>query len=236
MQDYLAIDLEMTGLHPKKDAMLEVGAARIRSGRVEDTISFFVNPGRLIEPEVSALTGITDDMVADGVTPEAALQKVVDFGGDDIWIGHNIIFDYSFLKQQAVNLKIPFEKQAVDTLKLARRFMILPESKSLESLCEYLTIDREHAHRALDDALATAKLYRFLCDEFEADNEEDFKPRDLIYKPKRETPATERQKNNLMELADYHRIKLDVSLDALTRSEASRLTDQIILNYGRQIK
>ena len=236
MQDYIVLDLEMTGLHPKKDVILEVGAARIRGGKVEDTLSFFVRPGRTIDRVVTELTGITDEMVADGVSQEEALQRVVEFTGTDVWVGHNIIFDYSFLKQQAVNQRIPFEKQAVDTLRLARTFMREPQSKSLESLCKYLSIQRSCAHRALDDALATMELYEWLCLRYEVDNEKDFCPRDLIYKPKRETPASSRQKKNLKELADYHRIELDVSLDSLTRSEASRRMDQLILQYGRMKK
>lgn len=129
-QDYTVIDLEMTGLHPKNDAILEVGAAKIRNGEVTDTMDIFVNPGRKITQEITELTGITDEMVKEGLSPAAAFHKTAEFIGDDILVGHNIIFDYSFLKQQAVNEKVPFEKKAVDTLKAARKCMLRPE-KSL---------------------------------------------------------------------------------------------------------
>ena len=112
-QDYTVIDLEMTGLHPKNDAILEVGAAKIRNGEVTDTMDIFVNPGRKITQEITELTGITDEMVKEGLSPAAAFHKTAEFIGDDILVGHNIIFDYSFLKQQAVNEKVPFEKKAV---------------------------------------------------------------------------------------------------------------------------
>ena len=154
-QDYTVIDLEMTGLHPKNDAILEVGAAKIRNGEVTDTMDIFVNPGRKITQEITELTGITDEMVKEGLSPAAAFHKTAEFIGDDILVGHNIIFDYSFLKQQAVNEKVPFEKKAVDTLKAARKCMLRPEKKSLECLCDYLDIEREREHRAIYDALAT---------------------------------------------------------------------------------
>lgn len=111
-QDYTVIDLEMTGLHPKNDAILEVGAAKIRNGEVTDTMDIFVNPGRKITQEITELTGITDEMVKEGLSPAAAFHKTAEFIGDDILVGHNIIFDYSFLKQQAVNEKVPFEKKS----------------------------------------------------------------------------------------------------------------------------
>lgn len=233
IEDYIALDLEMTGLHAKTDAILEVGAARIRGGEVVDTLCFFVRSGKCITSEITALTGITQKMSAGGVTPKEALRRVVDFTGEDIWIGHNILFDYSFLKQLAVNEKCPFKKQAVDTLKLARTLLEKPEKKDLESLCNYFGIERKRKHRALDDAIAAHELYQKLLDKYGEDKEGCFVPKELIYKAKRQTPATKMQKIHLKELADYHKIDLDVSIESLTRSEASRLTDRLILKYGR---
>ena len=210
-QDYTVIDLEMTGLHPKNDAILEVGAAKIRNGEVTDTMDIFVNPGRKITQEITELTGITDEMVKEGLSPAAAFHKTAEFIGDDILVGHNIIFDYSFLKQQAVNEKVPFEKKAVDTLKAARKCMLRPEKKSLECLCDYLDIEREQEHRAIYDALATHELYQYL-------------------------QKTYGETIHLKELADYHKIELDIVWEQLTRSEASRLMDKLISQYGRCLK
>lgn len=233
LQDYTVIDLEMTGLHPKNDAILEVGAAKIRNGEVTDTMDIFVNPGRKITQEITELTGITDEMVKEGLSPAAAFHKTAEFIGDDILVGHNIIFDYSFLKQQAVNEKVPFEKKAVDTLKAARKCMLRPGKKSLECLCDYLDIEREREHRAIYDALATHELYQYLQKTYGETNPEVFEPKDLIYKTKRQTPATKIQKIHLKELADYHKIELDIVWEQLTRSEASRLMDKLISQYGR---
>ena len=94
-------------------------------------------------------------------------------------------------------------------------------------------ISRENSHRALDDALATQRLYEILEQKFAREEDEIFTPRELQYKAKRQTPATPRQKMYLNELAKYHKINLDVSLEHLSRSDASRLTDKIIQQYGR---
>lgn len=231
--DYIVLDLEMTGLHPKQDAILEVGMLRIRKDREVDALQFFVNSGRTVTPDITKLTGITREMTEGGVSPREALEQVVEFVGNDVWVGHNVIFDYSFLKQLAVNERIPFEKQAMDTLKIARKLMKEPESKSLEQLCEYLSIPREREHRALDDARATYRLFRRLYEIYGEQEPEAFAPKPLLYHPKRQTPATKIQKIHLKELADYHKIDLDISMETLTRSEASRLTDRLILEYGR---
>lgn len=233
MMEYVVIDLEMTGLHPKTDAVLEVGAVKIREKRKTEVLNFLVNPGCRLRPEVTALTGITNKMAQSGVTPREAICRVAEFTEGEILVGHNVIFDYSFLKQLAVNERISFERQAVDTLKLARRFLREPQQKTLDSLCEYYGIRRDRNHRALEDALATQELYERLEAEYLPVSRTEFVPKPLLYKPKRQTPATPAQKKHLKELLDYHKIELDASLDKLTRSEASRRIDRILSEYGR---
>ena len=103
MRDYIVIDLEMTGLNPKRDAVLEVGAVKIRGKKRVEELNFFVNPGCAIRQEVTALTGITEGMVQSGITAQEAIRRVAEFTEGEILVGHNVIFDYSFLKQLAVN-------------------------------------------------------------------------------------------------------------------------------------
>ena len=83
------------------------------------------------------------------------------------------------------------------------------------------------------DALATHELYQYLQKTYGETNPEVFEPKDLIYKTKRQTPATKIQKIHLKELADYHKIELDIVWEQLTRSEASRFMDKLISQYGR---
>lgn len=227
------IDLEMTGLNAKTDVILEAGAVRVREGKAVDTFTVLVNPGREIPAKVVELTGITNEMAQAGREPEEALQEFFEFLGEDILAGQNVIFDYSFLKQWAVNHKFPFERMAVDTLKIARQVLPKEEKKNLESLCQYFSIERQNAHRALDDALETWKLLEEMKKRYGEEREELFTPKPLLYKTKRQTPATERQKKNLRQYAGYFQIELPENLEKLTRSEASRQMDQWIARYGK---
>ena len=229
--DYVVIDLEMTGLRVKTDRILEVGAMRVRNGVPVAEYESLVRQECVISPEVQKLTGITAEMTAGGGPEEEVLPEFLEFLGEDVLVGQNVIFDYSFLKQWAVNHKYSFERRAVDTLKLARKFLPAEQKKDLESLCTYYGISRENAHRALDDARETQQLLERLKEEYAKKEPEAFVPVALQCKVKKQTPATEHQKSYLRKYAVYYGIAIEENLDLLTRSEASRLTDCLIAQY-----
>ena len=236
LENYVVIDLEMTGLDAKKDAILEVGAIRVRDGKAKDTYHALLRPAKPLGQEVSRLTGITPEMAEAGEEPESAMEHFFTFLGDDILVGQNVIFDYRFLKQWAVNHGFPFERSAVDTLKLSRQFLPREQKKDLESLCIYFSVEREKAHRALDDARATGLILERLKAEYGLEHAEAFLPYPLQYHPKKQTPATARQIEYIKKYAAYYKLELPEALTLLTRSEASRLVDQWITQYGRYPK
>ena len=123
--DYTVIDLEMTGLLAKTDKIIEIGAVRVRNGQVADTYGTLVNPQRAIPEKVQRLTGITDEMAASGIEEDVAVEALLEFIGDDIIVGHNVSFDYSFLKQWAVNHRRPLSAKACDTLRACVNISIL---------------------------------------------------------------------------------------------------------------
>lgn len=228
--DFTALDVETTGLNPKMDKVIEIGAVKIRDGEITDRFESLVNPGRKLREEIVQLTGITDEKLKNAPGIEEILPAFLDFVGDDALLGHRILFDYSFIKRAAVNHQLSFERKGIDTLKLSRLFLPELESKKLVALCEYFGI-AYHAHRAASDAEAAARLYFKLTERFPS--EEAYVPVSLIYKVKRETPITERQKDRLYKLIAQHKIVIDYEIDRLTRNEASRITDKIISQYGR---
>lgn len=233
IKDYVVIDLEMTGLNAKTDKILEVAAVRVRDGKEEATFSAIINPGVKLNEKVIELTGITQEQADNGEALDEKLQQFLEFLGEDVLVGQNVIFDFSFLKQWAVNHKIVLEKQAVDTLKLARQFLPSEQKKDLESLCAYFEIPRVNAHRALDDAKETAQIFEKMKQSYGEEHDAAFVPKPLQYKAKKQSPATERQKQYLKKIALYHGIELPELSAALTKSEASRLTDQLIAQYGK---
>ena len=234
LEDYTVIDLEMTGLKVKTDSILEVGAVRVRQGMIDATYTALLRPDRPFSDEIRALTGITEELLAAGaVDPEPAMKAFFAFVGEDTLVGQNIMFDYSFLKQWAVNHDLTFERNAADTLKIARRFLPKDQKKDLESLCAYFSIARANAHRALDDALATWELFEHLKQTFGDADKDAFLPHPLCYKVKKQMPATPRQLAYLENYAQHFGIELPPGYEHLKRSEASRLTDQLIAQYGR---
>lgn len=227
---YVAVDLETTGLNPKTDKIIEIGAVKVMDGKQTDTFSTYVNAGRQIPEHVTALTKITDDMLKEAPSTKEAISVLLDFIGDDILLGHHVIFDYSFIKKAAVNIGCTFEKQGIDTLKIARKYLPNIESRTLSSLCEYYCIPIK-AHRALEDALAASKLYEALADDFY--EKETFAPSLLQYKVKKEGASTKAQKERLQHLIQVHNLFVDYDIQKLTKNEASRYTDKILSKYGR---
>ena len=123
IKNYTVIDLEMTGLSAKNDKIIEIGAARVRGGEIVDTISILVNPKQHIPQRVQELTGITDSDVENAADMDEAVDNLLNFIGDDIILGQNVTFDYSFLKKAAVNNNLVFPSAGIDTLKMARRIL-----------------------------------------------------------------------------------------------------------------
>lgn len=233
INSYISLDLETTGLNPRRDRIIEIGALKVEEGRITDTFCAFVNPGRKLEERIRELTGIRDEDLADAPYIEEALPKLLDFLGEMPLLGHSIGFDFSFLKKAAVDLKLPFEKNGVDTLKISRRYLAGLEHRSLDYLCDYYQIPHR-AHRALEDARATHALYGKLAGDFDAGECAEGDPKQNLFEAaplrfdvKRDTPITKSQKEQLYRLLERHKIVLNADVERLTRSEAGRVIDQI---------
>ena len=233
MHTYVALDLETTGLNPFQDRILEIGAVKIVEGEEAQVFSTLVNPEREVSPRIRELTGITSEMAAAGMDYKQAVERLVEFCQDLPILGHNILFDYGFVKQAAVNQKLAFEKTGVDTLKIARKLLPDLASRSLESLCNYYRIFQERRHRAADDARSARSVYERLRGEFPDSPGELFDPVPLVYQAKKQNSITPAQKGYLNDLLKYHKIELPVRVEGLTKNEASRIIDRIILEHGR---
>ncbi len=229
--DYVALDLETTGLDPKKDKIIEIGAVKVVNGEETDTFSTFVNPGRRLDERVSELTGIEDSDLKNAATAAEIIPKLLEFIGDLPLLGHSILFDYSFVKRAAVNAGCTFDKEAIDTLRISRAVCPNLNSKRLTDMCAHYGIEL-NAHRALNDARASHLLFLQLESEFSAKYLELFKPAALVYKTKKESPVREREKKRLKELVKKHNIDCPYDIDRMTRNEASRYYDKLRAEIG----
>ena len=232
-EEYAVIDLEMTGLRSTKDRIIEMAAVLIRDGRIAESFDRLVNPHRLLKERIIELTGITDAMTAAAPDIEEVLPEFLDFIGERTLVGHNLMADFSFVKQNAVNLSLSFEREGIDTLKIARRVLPEEQGKALDELCTFYGIDPGHVHRACDDARATAEVFLRLCEAFGQTRPELFEAKPLQYKAKKQGPLTPVQKRDLIRLTQLYGIRADIEIDSLTKSEASRLIQRIHDTYGR---
>ena len=228
LKSYIAFDLETTGLSPQEHEIIEIGALKVREGKVVDRFMEFVHPDKPITPMITNITHITNDMVAGARSCPEVIHDFLSFCEDDVLIGHNVMFDYSFVKCSAVREGLTFEKMGIDTLKIARKVHKDFESKSLGALCDYYHIENPAAHRAYYDALATAKLYQTLAHYFENEDPSLFKPQQLTYKIKKVQPATSKQVALLQRLYSQKKKVPEWNPDTITRSEASRLIDSLL--------
>lgn len=233
MTSYVCFDLETTGLSPDKDEIIEIGAVKVIEGKVVDRFMRLVKPNQRISETVTEITGITNEMVAAAGPTDRIVFDFLQFCEDYPILGHNLMFDYRFMRRYAKKYYMNFEKAGIDTLKIARKVLSELSSRSLESLCDHYGIVNTSAHRAYHDALATAKIYQTLKHYYGNTYGELFVPESLHVKEKKVQPATNRQKEYLNELIKYHKISINSDVETLTRSEASRLIDRIILNHGQ---
>lgn len=233
IDSYVVLDLETTGLQPKTDQILEIGAIKVLHGERVAAYHTLIDPKRPIPSYITEITGITNEMVCGQKENTEAVKGFLEFCEELPLMGHNILFDYSFVKTSAVNMKLTFEKDAIDTLRIARGVLPDLESRSLQYLRAYYHIPQDKAHRALDDANTTHLLYERLKSEFGETHWELFRPIPLQYKAKRQCPLTAAQKRYLQDLVKYHKINLNVEIDSLTKSEASRRIDTILSTYGK---
>lgn len=228
LKSYIAFDVETTGLNPEENEIIEIGALKVRGGKVQERFMEFIRPKVMISSAITKLTGITNEMVEQARSRREVVSEFLEFCGDDILIGHNVIFDYSFVKVSALGEGMLFEKAGIDTLKIARKVHKDMESKSLGNLCDYYNIENNAAHRAYHDALATAKLYQTLAHYFEEKEPNLFRPVQLNYKQKKVVPASQKQIEFLKRLMRNHGIKATWSPETITKNEASKLIDDIL--------
>ena len=157
---FVVFDIETTGLSKETESITEIGAVKVVDGKVIDRFSTFVNPERPIPAEITKLTGITNEMVADAPVITEILPRFLEFCQDAVLVAHNANFDTGFIRLNAERkCGIEVKNTVLDTLELSRS--LLPELKKhkLDIVCEQLGVSLEGHHRAVNDAEATAEVF-----------------------------------------------------------------------------
>ncbi|HPT84816.1 MAG TPA: PolC-type DNA polymerase III [Bacillota bacterium] len=162
--EFIVFDIETTGLSSLKNHIIEIGAVKISGGEVKEVFGTYVNPGEHIPEEITALTGITDEMVKDAPSEAEAVRAFLEFAGGGILVAHNASFDIGFIRRVADKEGYPFPNTYVDTLAMSRYVNPELQKHRLDVLADYFGFGEFEHHRAHEDAAVLAKIFLAMAD------------------------------------------------------------------------
>ncbi|MDR7870349.1 MAG: exonuclease domain-containing protein [Tissierellaceae bacterium] len=182
--NYTVVDIETTGFDPRYDEIIEVGALKIREGKIIDQFESLIQPDGYylydddgnesfyyVDEFITELTGITNEMLSKAPTLEKVLPRFIEFINDDILLGHNVHFDINFLYDVLMeHLDYKLSNDMVDLLRLSRK--VFPDFKNhkLETISINLGVDNSNAHRSLRDCEITYQCFSKLSEHLKANN------------------------------------------------------------------
>jgi DNA polymerase-3 subunit epsilon len=159
---YAVLDIETTGLSPAREKITEIAIFLHDGKSIVDEWTTLLHPEKKIPYRITQMTGINNQMVKDAPRFYEVAKKIVELTEGAVLVGHNIRFDYGFLRHEFLQLGFDFQRKTLDTVKLSRKLIPGRPSYSLGKLCRSLGIDNPARHRAAGDALATVKLFELL--------------------------------------------------------------------------
>ena len=155
---FVVFDIETTGLSHLKNNITEIGAVRVESGKIVDVFNELVNPEQEISQEITEITGITNEMVADKPLISEIMPKFLEFSKNAVFVAHNAEFDISFIKTNCKRLNLEFNPTFIDTMGFARAILPHLKNHKLNTLCKELGVNLLNHHRASFDAEACAGI------------------------------------------------------------------------------
>ncbi|RLD47741.1 MAG: exonuclease [Bacteroidetes bacterium] len=167
---FAILDIETTGGSPKTEKITEIAIFFHDGEKVISEWSTLLNPEKNIPYFITGLTGITNEMVADAPKFYEVARELVERTENHTIVGHNVNFDYSFIKSEFKRLGFEYDRKTLCTVKLSRKILPGHKSYSLGKICKDLGITIMDRHRAAGDALATVKLFEMLQDNQNGDN------------------------------------------------------------------
>ena len=202
---FIVFDLETTGLNPASEEITEIAAVRVVEGEIRDSFQTYVNPHKPIPPEITELTGISDETVADAPDLDKAVPEFLAWAGEGQYplVAHNAGFDMGFLRTACQRLGIEREFTSIDTLEMSRLMLPHMHKFKLNILAKELQVGPFEHHRASEDAAVLGRIYvkllKRLREEMHAVTTADINP---------VLAATTDRKNMLKNLPRYHFIIL----------------------------
>lgn len=167
---FIVYDIETTGLAQNYDSITEIGAVKIKDGKIIGRFGELVKPKISISDKIQELTGITNEMVANQDSIDLVLTRFIDFVGDGCLVAHNAEFDIGFLKYNSKLLNLDFNFPYIDTLYLGRFLFPNLKNHRLNTLAKEFGVRLENHHRAVDDAEATAEIFLLMLNQLREKN------------------------------------------------------------------
>ena len=164
MEDQLfaVIDVETTGGGINGNRLTEICVVLLRGAKIIDKYSSLINPEKEIPRQITALTGIDNEMVAEAPKFHEVAKKIEEITKDAIFVAHNVNFDYNVLRNEFKELGFDFNRRKLCTVRLSRKLIPGLSSYSLGRLCDSINIPISNRHRAEGDTDATVILFQRL--------------------------------------------------------------------------
>ncbi|MFZ5939971.1 MAG: exonuclease domain-containing protein [Bacteroidota bacterium] len=159
---YAILDIETTGGSPKTEKITEIAIFFHDGTRITGEWASLINPERNIPYFITGLTGITNEMVADAPRFYEIAGELVKMTEGCTIVGHNVSFDYAFIKSEFKQLGYDYDRPTLCTVRMGRKILPGHKSYSLGKICNDLGIEINDRHRAAGDALATVRLFEYL--------------------------------------------------------------------------
>ena len=157
--EYVAFDIETTGLDSRTDSIIEIGAVRMRGGEVVDKFASFAYPGHPLSAKTVSLTNITDEMLRGAPKPETAVDQFLDWVGNAPLVAHNAEFDTGFMREYCRKSGRNFDPLYFDTLLLSQYLCPNLSNHKLDTVASHLNLPPFQHHRAFDDAQVCGDIF-----------------------------------------------------------------------------
>ena len=168
--EFVAFDLETTGLSSRTDTIIEIGAVIMKAGKEIDRFQTFVAPGRKLDQKIIELTGITDAMLVGAPSIEEVLPKFLEFVGERVLVAHNSDFDTGFIRAACEKLGLAYHYTAADTLILSQNLLPQLNKFKLDIVANALSLPDFNHHRAADDAVICGSIMARLLKKLEEEH------------------------------------------------------------------
>ena len=169
-EEFVAFDLETTGLSSRTDRIIEIGAVILKNGKEVDRFQTFVDPERPLDKKIVELTGISDDMLKGAPKIEEVLPKFLEFIGGRVLVAHNSDFDTGFIRSECARLGYEYNYTAADTLILSQNLLTHLNKFKLNIVANALSLPDFNHHRAADDAMTCGLVMAHLMEKLEEDH------------------------------------------------------------------